>query len=377
MSRLCWLVACFSLSACGPEHEERVAPSWTGEPQDRAVLWQGFEQRWGYNHRLNSLGDYVGPLQCDGVDCGGTLVHTAASGSGADTAVYASRATVLQGPGVQFLQGSFRFAIDEEVGEGEPLTRTLAMEVPLDGALLDRDQYHLLLNGFDLYATDDADKLVFLDLALGAPEVSEGVVVITAHLDLALDCDSLECDGFGDKLDTSVRYIVEVPWLLVAADADALRVTELDVATRYAWGDERSEELERDDIARTIQVQGEPGWTEGVFAFTSLSIDLDDEHHMAEWATQIRNPRHDPATGMAEATVDLMFKQWNEGSLDFVFSYTDAGDASNTAGLALLQLGNPCQAGLDARGSITWQADGSPATSAAAVRAHEVQLDAC
>ena len=92
------------------------------------------------------------------------------------------------------------------------------------GALTGEDQLHVLLNGFDLLATDDADKLAHFTLGVGAPETAGHIVSFPVDVALLLDCDSVECDGtFQD--DTSVHYELLVSWLLVGAPDGVMAVS--------------------------------------------------------------------------------------------------------------------------------------------------------
>ena len=363
-------------SGCRFDHRSDV--QWTGEVTDKAVVWQGFIQDWGYNHRLNSLGDFVGPLDCDGDECEVELVHSAASGSGRDTANYTTWATAVSAPGVRFLQGSFSFELDFEEAEGELITENARLVLDLDEQLQGLDQYHLVLGGFDIFARRDADKLEHLTIDLAAPRSNEDrtKLMIEGDLEVLLDCDSLECDGAFRKGDRSVRYRVVVPWLLIAGNDGDLALTEQELSTAYAWEDGRGAELQLEDVRASGTITGRVPRTDTVQdrtystalpVMTALSVDLDDDHHMAGWASRVKLDSYDASTGDARVSMDLMFKQWNQGTRDFVLSYTDAGSAENVSRVGLLQLRQACTSEVTADGSITWEADGRPADSDDAV----------
>ena len=44
-------------------------PEWSGEAVETALIWNGFAHQWGYNHRLNRLGNWIGPMACERDGC--------------------------------------------------------------------------------------------------------------------------------------------------------------------------------------------------------------------------------------------------------------------------------------------------------------------
>ena len=120
-----------------------------------AVIWQGFQHRWSYNHRINRLGSYVEHTALSGSSCQADLVHTAASGTGPDTATCTDFFAKVQADDIWFQTGSVLIRIktqEEALGLIEEL-------VPVDLApeLAGKDNYEVFLNGFDLIADGDAD----------------------------------------------------------------------------------------------------------------------------------------------------------------------------------------------------------------------------
>jgi hypothetical protein len=155
-----------------------------------ATIWQGFHHAWGYNHRLKRLGSYVRAEKGQPAVVG----HTAASGTGGDTAHFSEYVTRVRAANVGFQTGwgetrvecpravtaAFRIKIDE---------------LPLDPELVGRERYAVVLNGFDLTAERHADKLVSFDLEVTDPVVTaEGTKVRFDILgSLRFDCRTAEC----------------------------------------------------------------------------------------------------------------------------------------------------------------------------------------
>lgn len=158
--------------------------------EQTATIWQGFRHAWEYNHRLNRLGSYVRAE--DGA--GDVVGHTAASGTGGDTAHFSEYVTRVRAANVGFQTGR------GEVRVECPRAVTAAFrikvdELVLEPALVGRDRYTVLINGFDLYAERHADKLVAFDVEVTDPVViADGTKLRFDILgSLRFDCRTAEC----------------------------------------------------------------------------------------------------------------------------------------------------------------------------------------
>jgi hypothetical protein len=69
-----------------------------------ATIWQGYHHTWKYNHRLNRFGSYVRSRLANG-QRETVIGHTAASGTGGDTARFSECVTQVQVAGVGFQSG--------------------------------------------------------------------------------------------------------------------------------------------------------------------------------------------------------------------------------------------------------------------------------
>jgi len=164
------------------------------------VLWQGFRHRWRYNHRVNRLGSYVEHTSRSGDACTATVVNTAASGTGPDRAVFSTVYSKIRAEGVGFQSGVCKIplAATEETLKllDEPV------QIELGPALAGKENYVVLLNGFDLVADREADKLMTLALETSDPEVDSSRSRLSFHLrgGFRVDCSSPECDLFINAL---------------------------------------------------------------------------------------------------------------------------------------------------------------------------------
>ena len=349
------------------------APRFPVEASERAVVWNGFDQAWTYNHRLSRLGNYVGGVRCDGLACVADAVRAAATGSGSDRATFRSQVTSVTAAGVGFLQGATRFRVHDERGEGATVHLSRTQSVPARGLLADRDQLHVLLGGFDMRAVADPDKLARLSMAVSDPryDAADDVIRFDVGLTVRLDCDSAECDAF----DRSVDYDVSVVWTLLAAD-DEVAVTNRSSAVDYAWGNaRRSPELDPAQFVERASLAGAPDLFQSAFvAFRSLSVDLDDDHHVQAWSTAIRPGAYDPLSGSHVFELAMLFKQWNALSRARLLSFSERGDASISCDLALVQLRGGTVVPQELSGELGWRAKGGPADPALSQRVQQVRV---
>ena len=333
-------------------------PLFSDEVSDHAVIWGGFDQTWGYNHRVNRLGDYVGSPECDDQGaCVAQSVHTAASGTGSDVAQYRSRMTVVDAPGVGFLQGATEFHVVDRRGEGQVLHYATTQVVPANGLLLGRDHLDVVLGGFDVRSLRDPDKLSQLSMAVSGARYLPGEDTIAFDVDLTLrmDCDSVECM----MASRGVDYSVSVMWTLIGGDDD-VRVTSATIEDAYAWRRARPAfELFADAHRTRREVQGLPGAYGAAFvAFRGLSVALDDDHYVQEWSTALGPTLYDPTRGVTSFESSLFFKQWNLESRRRAWSYADRGQAELQADIVVVQLAQGRAVERVVDGVIDWRANG-------------------
>jgi hypothetical protein len=162
-----------------------------------AVIWQGYHHAWEYNHRINRFGSYVDHRPGDPSDGAlqATVGHTAASGTGNDTAHFVDFCTTIQSAeGVAFQAGCEETVVECQRGDLTPFT------IEVDGLELapemqGRQVYAVVLNGFDIYALEHAEKIITFDMDVTEPAIYEGGTKVRFYVvgRLCFDCRSPEC----------------------------------------------------------------------------------------------------------------------------------------------------------------------------------------
>ncbi len=161
----------------------------------RAVIWQGTQHEWEYNHRLNRLGSYVRYRYTAAGDVAPVVGHTAASGTGDDTAHFREFITEVEGgAGIAFLAGHAETVAECQRGDLQPFVIRVE-ELDLPPELQGRDVYAAVINGFDIYAEQHSEKIMTFDIETTDPVVYDGGQKARFHIlgHLRFDCRSSEC----------------------------------------------------------------------------------------------------------------------------------------------------------------------------------------
>ncbi|MDX2002372.1 MAG: hypothetical protein SFW35_08060 [Chitinophagales bacterium] len=317
------------------------------------VLWRGFQQSWGYNHRLNRIGDYVDnyPIEnnCLNVD----LVHTAATGLGMDTCHIQSYFTYLQASNISTVAGEASFKLEGFKGVPIKVSEEVRIVVPPD--FDPNTVVQVFINGFDIYSTSPAQKLQALSLkvseALFLPDSRE--LAFTLSAEATLDCRSLECPKFNPVVD----YQLHVNYLLVAGKE--LLATEKRYTQAFLW--DKKTELEPEPENDTIQGVGNQQYQAAVVGFQEFVLLLDNEHWMLDWRSFLDPVEYSAATGQYILQRNLLFKQWaekmrksSEKKYESVFAERRPGAAVFSGKLLMLQVKQGCTQNDTMEGSIRW-----------------------
>jgi hypothetical protein len=243
-------------------------------------LWQGFSQRWGYNHRIHRLGDWV---VADGVpgECKGELGHAAATGSGADSAAFTQYYAWVRSDLVDFQQGTTTFQLTGKEGESIVLVEDAAVALP--DVADPYAQFEVLLNGFDLCTADGAkaDKIQSLDLGIDSVWVdpAAGKVRFRMRVGMRFSCASAECEALNQVVD----YRLQVWWLAVGGPGF--------VSTRSSYGSARDwEKTDTADLPPIAKVAllGDARYPAATVGIRGLHIQLDREQHMLGWESRVQ-----------------------------------------------------------------------------------------
>ncbi len=266
--------------------------------QTSIPVWQGFSQYWGYNHRINRLGDWLEVSN----QAGGPNVqplHFAASGSGSDIAAVAQYYSTVNATEVDSKTGFVTFEIDGR--EGDQIELSEEIEILLQAPLPSSDNFEVVLRGFDLTTAGDAkaDKLhafsvKVVDLAQVASQKGFKAKIAVS---LKMNCSSPECQLFNQEL----KYSLRVYWTAIWGRGFQSKMENIE-ATK-SWD---KKQANVDSLPQRLALVGNPHYPNMTAGIKGFSIELDDEHHFLAWETWIN-----PAT-----TFQNML--WMECGLNFV-----------------------------------------------------------
>jgi hypothetical protein len=334
-----------------------------------AVIWQGFRHLWRYNHRIPRIGSYVEHEGLSDQTCQAQIVHTASTGTGPDTATCRSYFTKVKADGVWFKSDSEDITLITQEGVATCFRREV--NVRLDPELVAQGYHTVILNGFDLQTEGDPEKLNSFALRVTKMGYNKRGATLSFWITgfLLVDCGTLECDllpvrerahdmdsqvatlemgpeasSADEDADPSRRadvqslraafdaqcgdaslgdgtiYKLRVHYMVVAGDAEHLRVIEPDVVNNdYSW-DTRNEIFDTSHGTCPVTILGvDPGQHQAnVLAFKHFFTYLkrprqinDLALHLLEWNITFRNIVAESGTLRADA--DLFFKNWSRG----------------------------------------------------------------
>jgi len=334
-------------AAQGPPTPIPSRASVAGEvATDAAVIWRGFDQKWTLaNHRLNRLGDYIGGINYSGSSCSANLVHAAASGLAGDIARYTTYYTEISAVGVGFQPGNRALTLSGS--EGAPISLEAPVSVSADANMKGRGRYTVLLNGFDLCASESADKIQHLRIALTNPTYDQDSDTLNFKIvvQLTANCTSIECPA-KDRVDYNMR----IYYLIIGGEEEMFYKVSREFSRHYSW--DKENEIHLRDLNEEHSLQGEPGHPVGVFGFRSLEFDLDRDHWMFEWASYVQPISYSQQSGKGEFNLALMFKQWTTGMM--AGAQKRSGSATVSARVILLQFKNAERRNTSYSGSVEW-----------------------
>jgi hypothetical protein len=231
-------------------------------------VWRGFRHGWQYNHRLNRFASYVRPARQDEAHDGWFSGHAAASGTGDDIVDYKDYYTGVSAPGVGFAAGSVVLPIDTT--KTTPATVSQEVAVDANTTYLDREQYAVLLNGFDVVSAGDANKLMSLDLRVSEPSVrDDGCLTFDLICEFTGDCGTPECDAA-----PATDYMLVAHYLIVAGDPEDLAATRHPSSIEYRWDAEEELSGSVGDLSATAPDPGDGASGRRTAGFNRVAIDL-------------------------------------------------------------------------------------------------------
>lgn len=356
-----------------------------------AVIWQGFDHEWQYNHRANRLGSYVSPAGNAGAEINQwTIGHTAASGSGPDTATFSDYYTTLAAAGIWVTTAEVRLDFDGR--DTETLTETVTASIPLTDEMQDRDEYLAVLNGFDLVSDGDADKLIEFHLQIDSQpsDGSGGTADFNLTGRIKGDCSTPECG------DDRTKFSLDVHVLLLAGNRDSFTYSDVGTAgNNYNWirSQNAADEVHlNQDGTVPLTADRDDGFdgpneraTLGITGFEAI-INKTGGHpitragaaaHLLQLAIGLRGINEESDAVSAETM--LFFKNWEQGMKYTNQPYSqgalkDEGNVSFELDAVVVEVADALRYDETSRdGSIQWDADG-PSDSAAAKHVETLEV---
>ena len=268
----------------------------------QTIIWRGFEHSWTYNHRINRLGNYV-DIKNDKIQS----FHVSASGLGADSTHYTSHYSFVETPDVGFHNGVVSIKLYGK--EKQLLTKRIEVSVTAPEGLQDKDQYITMLNGFDLKAVDRADKIQMLRFSVEDAEFAPAINEIRFYLNVALvvNCQSLECARFNQHS----TYDLKVYYLIAAANKSDLLATSKTLTKNYPWG--RKDEYHHTPEKHYMFGDKGKGYKNAAMGIKSMALTLNTAHWTVQYNSNITPLIFNPETSRLDFTLDLFFKEWQQG----------------------------------------------------------------
>jgi hypothetical protein len=357
-----------------------------------ALIWQGFDHEWQYNHRANRLGSYVSPADdaSEQIDRW-TVAHTAASGSGPDTASFSDYYTSLAAAGVWVTTATVR--LDFHGNDTERIVETITPSIPLTDEMQDRDEYVALLNGFDLISNGDADKLIEFDLGIDSQPTDGSGATADVQLTgrITGDCSTPECG------DDETKFSLDVHLLLLAGEGDSLTFSQAGtVHNDYDWirSQDASDEVHlHNEGTVPLLADRNDGFdgpneraTLGITGFKAtinktgghLGTSGGEAAHLLQFAVGLRDIDEDSDSVSAESMV--FFKNWEQGMKysnppHSQGALKDEGNVSFELDAAVIEVADALRYDEGSRGGdIQWDADG-PSDSSEAEHADTIEVD--
>lgn len=155
-------------------------------------VWQGFEMNWTYNHRINRLGSYIYQ---------DSVFNTAATGLGKDSGWFNTHYLLLPKPGRQY--NEFKIYKRLEAKENEMIQIQIDTILPIS--------YHhsiFYLNGFDMIANNDADKLQLIQFGVKMVKGNNDTTFLRINISLMVNCQSIECDWINNDVDYDLNLYI-------------------------------------------------------------------------------------------------------------------------------------------------------------------------
>ncbi len=295
-------------------------------PYNKALIWRGMEHKWTYNHRVNRLGNYVTMQDTP------KAIHLSATGLGSDSTFFTSHYTYVESPNAYFKEVSVSIQVNGK--EGELLTKTQEVYIPIDPWMHDKQSYQALINGFEITSILKADQIQLFRFLVKEVEYSHESSEIKVKVDfnLVTNCRTIECPVFNNK----TAYDLTIKLLIIAYDGDDVNLIDAYSSRNYVWDQKIQIENESQKVVTLGEKNGLfPVATVGI---KGLGIILNEEHWLLEMNQYIIPNQYDAQSGILVSDANLKYVEWKKGMQQFAVAPFKAKFAKRRSGYALLDM---------------------------------------
>ncbi|MGB1018048.1 MAG: hypothetical protein ACPGVH_03175 [Chitinophagales bacterium] len=293
---------------------------------NKALIWRGFEHQWTYNHRINRLGDFVSMSNGKGY-----TTHSSASGVGSDSTLATTHYTYLETPDVAFKETELKIFITGN--EGELLTQNASEYLDLEHYMLEKENYYVILNGFEIKSVSKADQLHLFRFYIEDPVFNEQTnqLLVKGSFNLVTNCRTLECAIFNN----TTAYELTLKLLVFAYDNKKVNFNNNIASRNYVW----DTEIEVKDDTKNVNIYGiQNSFSAACVGIKGMSYVLDEEHWVVELNGYTTPKKYDPESGIMNADVDMKLSEWKSDMNTFAVSPFLSKFSKRKSGYALLNM---------------------------------------
>jgi len=201
----------------------------------------------------------------------------------------------------------------------------------LDEWMQGKDQYDVLVNGFEVKSMIKSDQLHVLRFLVEDPEyVPETKQIhLTANFNMVMNCRTLECELFKDQ----TAYELTLKLLILAFDKDAGNIRNSYTTRNYVW----DTAVEVEDLNKDLSIFGqEKQYPHACLGIKGLGIVLNEEHWLLQLNNYVTPLNYNQSTGLMNSHINMKFIAWNNGMENFSVAPFKAEFAKRKDGFALL-----------------------------------------
>ncbi len=271
-------------------------PTLGQSSEGKFFLWQGFSQQWTYPHPPLRWGDGFTKIRCSAHDCIAT--HEQINSTQLpDRSSFFCRYTFCVVPGARAFLGKHTFQLTAP--NGASARGDVELHLPADSMPGIQQNYIGVLAGFDLNFNQKAQKIRTFSIEVGDGYYSPEDRTIRIPLSGEIAAGQ---SGFNCRL--TIYY-------LVLAGDGVLSSRGATFQRRYFW--DKRIALEPQPQRVVLEGQADPLYELGIPTFRRIRFNLDRPHNFVATAQYLDELAYDPLSGKAEFTLNLQWRQWQDG----------------------------------------------------------------